>query len=174
MSAPVPTFNSELCHLILPSGLNKSGINLNLLLQRFFVNDIQHTSRYTERVATVPNKQGHVSAQTLILIRVAHKQLHPLNTPAIHPKCLRNICVPKQIHFTLKTPPSRRTDPHMETQWVCSYGGTGCGEGWRVRVTPACPSRLIFGQCQGKRRSAWCNATIFQKVNARCLFSLSC
>lgn len=131
-----------------------------------------NTRRSLLRATAVPNKQGHVSAQTLILIRLPHKQLHPSHTPSIHPKYLRNTRVHKQIHFALNTPPLRRTDPHMETHWVCFYGGTGCGVGWRVRVTPAGPSRFIFGQRQGKRRSAWCNATIFHRVNGRCLFSL--
>lgn len=145
----------------------------NLFAQRGFVNDIQHAQHFTQRATTVPNKQGHVSAQMLILIGLPHKHLHPLHTPAIHPKYLRNTYVPKQIHFTLNTPPLRRTGgPHMETQWVCFYGGTGCGVGWRVRVTPACPSRFIFGQRRGKRSSAWCNVTIFHRVNGRCLFSL--
>lgn len=101
----------------------------------------KHTPRFTERATAVPNKQGHVSApppKPLIPIRVTHKQLHPLHTPAIHPKapqehtCSQTNSLCPQ-HATFK----KEQTPTWETQWLCFYGGTGCGEGWRARVTPA-------------------------------------
>lgn len=113
ISVPVPAFNSELCHLILPSGLN---INVNLLLQRVFVNDMQHTPRFTGRATTVPNKQGRVSAQILIRIRVAHKQFRPFAHCSHSPKVLReHVCSqtnslrPKHATFKKNRPPHGNT-----------------------------------------------------------------
>lgn len=91
----------------------------------------------------------------LIHIRLPHKQLHPLHTPSIHPKYLRNTRVHKQIPFTLNTPPLR-TDPHIETHWVCFYGGPGCGVGWRVRGRQPALRALFLGsvKARGGRRDA--------------------
>lgn len=125
-------------------------------------------------MATDSNIHGRITTQKLILIRLTNTNNSTLHyTPTIQATCSRNMHTPKQTHLTHNTPPWR-TDPHTLAHSGSMFGDTGCGIGWSVSVTPACPSRLIFGpfEHQSQSRSVWCNPTVFQWVNGHCLFSL--
>lgn len=104
--------------------------------------------------------QGRITTQKLILIKLTNTNNSTLkHTPTIHTTHSRNIHAPKQTHLTLNTPPLRRTDPHTLAHNGSMFGDTGCGVGWSVSVTPACPSRLIFGLLVNiKGRAGLCDA----------------
>lgn len=96
------------------------------------------------------------------------------HTPAIHRTHTRNThghSTPKQTHSTPNTPPLSRTDPHKLTHNESMFGHARCGAGWSVSVTPACPSRLIWGFLTNiKGKVGRCDA--MQRFSSHCLFLL--
>lgn len=118
------------------------------------------TQYFAQRVTTDSSKHSHITTQKLIPINSQTQTTPPFNTlQSFNTTRSRNIHAPKQTHPTLNTPPLSRTDPHTFTQSGSVFSDAGCGRGWSVSVTPACPSRLIFGLLTNiKGKAGLCDA----------------